>query len=449
MYLTISHRFCALFLGLALLILPVLVAGTPAAVTQEATDPCSKDLRTGDDGSQGEGFWSRPQMLGDWCGLRSSLAKRGIITDVQLTQFYQDVTDGGTTQTSKYGGKIDYNVTVLGEQAGLWKKFTVIIHAETQVGKAIVGESGAFVLPNVNMLYPFPGDENTAITALVLMQELNEKFSLVVGKINMIDLWNMIYPYSGRGCDGFMNLNSLTTGLPWFRFVPQSFNGGGLLVMNGRQIQGGALVFDTNNSSTTVGINNLFDKGFNALALWRLFTNWGGKPGSHLFLGGWSSRDYTSLDKNSWTFIPGQDGGLTPGKKDGAWTISYFFEQVLWAHRCEENRNLQLLTGCALSDGNPSFARWNGMASLQATGVFDCRKKDKMGIAYFYTKISKDLRELVRPLFKLTKLQGAEFYYRAAITPWYHMTANLQVIDNADDAEDTAIILGLRSNIIF
>ena len=50
----------------------------------------------------------REYLTGDLFGARSGLAERGVVADLQLTQFYQGVADGGLSQTSKYGGKFDY-----------------------------------------------------------------------------------------------------------------------------------------------------------------------------------------------------------------------------------------------------------------------------------------------------------------------------------------------------
>jgi len=48
---------------------------------------------------------------------------------------------------------------------------------------------------------------------------------------------------------------------------------------------------------------------------------------------------------------------------------------------------------------------------------------------------------------ELEELQGVELYYNAAITPHFHLTADLQIIDNENQAEETAIIFGLRGKI--
>ena len=115
----------------------------------------------------------------------------------------------------------------------------------------------------------------TAITGLLFMQALSERYALAAGKINALDLWQMLYPNSGRGIDGFMNLSLIATPA-FFRTTNLSINGAGILAMKGPQIQSGVIVYDTNNSSTTAGLSNLFDQGAVILGYHRFFTQYGG-----------------------------------------------------------------------------------------------------------------------------------------------------------------------------
>ncbi len=253
-------------------------------------------------------IWARQKLTGDWYGLRSDLAEHGISLDFRLSQYYQSVTSGGKNTNATYGGKFDYILKLDGHKLGLWEGFFVTMHAETQFGNSILGDAGAFALPNTSMLYPLPGYRGTAITGLLLEQALSKNFALAGGKINVIDLWNMLYPHTGAGVDGFMNTNMIATALPWFRWVNLSVMGGGAMVLtDDGQIQGGVFAFDTQNSTTTSGFNDLFDDGTAILGLWRFFFDVDGKPGSLLFAGGTSSRDYDSLAKSDWGFSPAWD----------------------------------------------------------------------------------------------------------------------------------------------
>ena len=406
-------------------------------------EQCGKLVDSPLDGCGKQGLCEREYLFGDWAGARPCLAQHGIVADLQLTQFYQGVSSGGAAQNFAYGGKLDYQFTFLGEPLGLNKGFTTLLHAETRFGQDSNAAAGALAFPNTNMLYPFPGENQTAITGLLMMQALNERFALAAGKINFLDLWAMLYPDSGRGVDGFMNI-SLIAFPTFFRTTNLSILGAGALTMKDKQIQGGVFVYDTHNSSTTSGFDNLFDEGAVVLGLWRFFTNHGGLPGSHAFIGNWSSRTYTSLDRLNWTVLPGQ--GLQPGEETGSWGLAYVWDQKLWVDRCNKNRTLGFMTQLTLADGNPNFYRWSANAALQAQGLIHCREFDTMGVGYFYDALSSDFKQLVAPVIALEDVHGCELYYNVQITPWFHLTADIQVIQNEIVADDPAIVFGLRAN---
>jgi porin len=389
-------------------------------------------------------FWNRQQLFGDWLGARTGLAERGIVADLYLTQFYQGVASGGAEQTFKYGGKLDYEFTFVGEQLGLNKGFTAMMHAETRYGEDVNVDAGALAFPNTAMLFPFPEKHVTSISGLFFLQALNEKIVLTAGKYRTLDLFNMIYPdIHVRGVDGFMNL-SLLLPLSLFRTTDLSLNGAGVLGMKGKQVQSAVLVYDTKNVSTTIA-PDLFDKGAVVLGYHRFFTEFG----SHGFLGNYSNRKYASTDPLSWSIIPGE--GLVAGQQTGSWTLAYFLDQILWADRCNEKRNVRLFSVLSLADRDPNPYRWTGNVSLQGSGLIRGRESDTMGVGYFYDGLNSNFKQLVSagPLPDIQDVQGGELYYNATLTPWFHLTADFQIIDNENVANDTAIIFGLRGKIVF
>lgn len=393
-----------------------------------------------------DSLFTRQYLTGDLFGIRSGLAESGVLMDLQLTQFYQGVSSGGRRRNFAYVGKADYMFTFQGAKLGLNEGFTAILHAETRFGDDINLDAGPFSFANSNMLYPASGKHVTAITGLMLMQALSEEIALTAGKFNLLDLWNMIYPNTGRGINGFMNL-SLIAPVPIVRTTNLSINGAGILGMHEGQIQSALVVYDTNNSSTTAGVDDLFNDGAVVLGYGRIFTELGGKPGSHAILGNWSSRTYTSVDPSSWTVVPGQ--GITAGTQTGSWTVSYILDQVIWADRCNEKRNLQLMSQWMIADGDPNFYRWSGNVSLQGNGLIACRENDSMGLGYFYNELSSDFKRLVNPIVGLRNVQGVELYYNAALTPWFHLTADLQVLEDANASDKASVLPGLRANLRF
>jgi len=379
----------------------------------------------------------REYLTGDLFGVRPGLAEHGVVADLQLTQFYQGVADGGANQTDNYGGKLDYFFT--------FAKGFAVLHAETRFGEDVVLDAAGLAPVNSNMLYP--GLENTtAITGLQFNLPLTSDREWIgtFGKINTLDLFNTLYPQTGRGVDGFMN-GAAYLPLTLLRTLPLSFLGAGALKIHEGQIQGGLMVYDSHNSTTTSGFDNLFDNGANVTGLWRFFSEFGGLPGSHLFLGTWASGDYTVLDRMDWVFIPGV--GLVAPRESGSWSLLYILEQKLWVDPCCEKRSIGLMSQWGLADPKTSPYAWCCNVSLQAQGLVAGREQDTMGAGYFYSGLSGDLKDLFGPVLPLNDLQGVELYYSAAITPWFHLTADVQFVQPGISANDTAVVLGLRGKI--
>ena len=91
------------------------------------------------------------------------------------------------------------------------------------------------------------------------------------------------------------------------------------------------------------------------------------------------------------------------------------------------------------------------------------RDQDRFGIGYYYLKISSDLRGSFPPLLRnrigLEHEQGVELFYNIAVTPWLHVTPDLQFIDAGRNQApiigpnrksiETAVVVGLRIKIDF
>ena len=110
---------------------------------------------------------------------------------------------GGIRREDANGGKLDQFVNVDGDKAGLWKGFFVTMHAESRYGNSVIFDAAGLAPVNANMLYPLPRQEVTSITGLLFTQALSEEWLVSVGKFNMLDLFNQMYPQTGRGITGF------------------------------------------------------------------------------------------------------------------------------------------------------------------------------------------------------------------------------------------------------
>ena len=138
-----------------------------------------------------------------------------------------------------------------------------------------------------------------------------------------------------------------------------------------------------------------------------------------------------------------------PGTERGTWFAGYFGEQRLWQDPCNEKRYTKLYGYVGLADRDVSPYEWTAAITLEAFGPSQHRPGDRMGIGYFYNGLSVPLENLAAPVVALQDVHGGEVYYNAEITPWFHLTVDVQAIQSDVQARDTALVLGLRGKMDF
>jgi porin len=415
------------------------------------------------------GPWNfRPKLTGDWGGLRDQLRDQGFSFDISATTYYQGIASGGLEDTFQFGGRNDYLLNVDGQKAGLWKGFGINLHGETVYGDSVNLFTGAIVPVNIGRAHPvFFGDE-TALTAVKFTQVLSENLTLYGGRINTID--NVQQPFMpGRGLDaGFMN-----AAFVWNPILGRTMNyvqnGAGGAVLAGGYPVFSLTVYDTNNVTTRSGFDVLFDNGAVIYPTVSLPTNFFGMPGHQSVWGAYSSGRYAILSPQSQNIFPPPElfptSGLLaspallppPGQGfappttfiKGSWWITYLFDQALWADPADHTRSWGVFGNIGISDGTPNPIHWSGILGLGGSSPIPNRKLDTFGIAYYYLGLSDEFKSIVQPIVPLRDEHGLELFYNLAVAPWFHVTADLQVITPLLQPVDTSLVLGLRSKIDF
>jgi porin len=403
-----------------------------------------------------DNFWTRDKLTGDWWGLRSDLSDRGIDLDFRLSQYYQGVATGGVNENFEYGGTVDYRVNVdAGKLIGA-KGLSFNMHARTRYGQDSGRDAGAFVLPNAGMLMPSPGGySGTNITGLTVSQYLplpGDGLGLVMaGKLDVIDLVTLFFPNVAYGQEGFWNVNSMVTALPWFGAVQGLSLYGGLAVTINKEWQipqSGILATGTKNESTSWGsVSDAFDEGVWIAGFHRFIWDVDDKMGYLMIFGGGSTREQPSNDPNAFVVIPGQ--GIVDTDEKKPWDIAMYLYQDFWQSKSDSNRKANFMIGGTVGPKDPQFAQWNIFANVEAFGLLESRPHDRMGVAGYYNGLSSDFKELVSPVIGLRSPWGFEIYYNYQMTPWSHLTADLQFVQNQRKGNDFAIIPGVRMVIDF
>jgi porin len=68
-----------------------------------------------------------------------------------------------------------------------------------------------------------------------------------------------------------------------------------------------------------------------------------------------------------------------------------------------------------------------------------------MGVSGWYNGMANDFINLAAIAGAAVQDNwGLELYYNREMTPWFHLTGDLQVLENSNPAADTSLVLGMR-----
>jgi porin len=400
------------------------------------------------------GAWdSRPKLTGDWGGLREQLRDHGITFDISATTYYQGISSGGVDKRPEFGGRNDYWLNVDGQKAGLWPGFFITVHGETVYGDSVNLATGAIVPVNIGRAHPDFFEDETALTAVRFTQALSENFIVYAGKINTID--NVQQPFMpGRGLDaGFMN-----AAFVWNPILGRTLNyatlGAGAAILSEGYPVASLTVYDTKDDSTKTGFHNAFENGAIIYPTLSLPTKFFGMPGHQSLWGAYSSGEYAIVTPQSLTLLPQVlQGQLSPSALttpvESSWWITYLFDQALWVDPTDKTRSWGVFGNFGISDGRPNPIKWSAIAGIGGSSPIPNRKLDTFGIAYYYLGYSDDFKDVAKIITPVRDEHGVEIFYNAAVTPWCHLTTDLQVITPTLERAETSLVLGLRMKIDF
>jgi porin len=388
-------------------------------------------------------FWTRSQLTGDWDGWRNDLAEDGLTFFVDITQYYQGVTAGGLARQFAYGGRGDYLIDIDSRKIGLWDGGHLDLRGETRLGQDVNRIDGAFAPSNFAMALPLPEQNVTALTGVQYSQALSESLTVFFGKLNLLDGTPAAYE-RGMRLNYFWNA-AMQSNLSRTYLLP-SVLGGGFVIRDEVEPVFNFYLLDTHFTPTTSGFSTLFSNGVVVYGEYRMRTNWFELPGHSAVGFLYSNATRTALDFNPFIVLPGILAGESLPTKATAWTVTYRFDQVVCADPSDPKRNWTLNSDIGLTDGNPNPIRWFANLSLVGSSPIRGRENDTIGIGYYHLGVSN------LPILTLHGFgaeDGVELFYNAAVTPWFHVTPDLQILDPAQSRTGTAVLVGIRGRLSF
>jgi porin len=424
------------------------------AMAQEASDPYAG------------GWLTWPKMTGDWGGLRTDLAEKGITLDIDVTQVFQSNMHGGrsTRSAAKYSGSSVIELKLDTGKMNLWPGGSFTFLADAVWGGGIDRKVGALIPTNLNAALPGSAEDNFGFDegCRFMLSEFFYTQVLFEGKLILLGgkLWGArafdTNVFANNHRTQFMN-TALRNNVMIPTFLPYTTLGVGAIVNPTEWLSILTAVADTDGRAKTTGFETAFHGDTNTTVIheWALKIKPFGLPGNQRIGFVWSSKNFDKVRPNE-PF--GSTGDLAIGLlgKELAMKvvenlatfddagdnimIFYNFDQYLYTEDDDASQGIGVFGrfGWARQNVNPVAHFYS--IGVGGTGVIPTRDKDTCGIGYYFMDLSNKLPGLFH------SEQGIECYYNIEITPWLHVSPDLQLIVNpgGTDEHDVSIVGGIR-----
>jgi len=431
-------------------------------------------------------FWHAPAMTGDWGGLRNQLAERGLSLNVDVIQYGMMNAYGGksTNGGMAYSGTAQYLLQIDTWRAKMWPGGYIRLRGETEFGHSINGRTGSIASPNFDALLPVPNDPGeTTLTEAWMMQFLSEKAYVLGGKVDLTNL------PGGNEFQGGRFTQFLNTAFWYpptlFTLVPYSAMTAGVGLIPTKWFDMATLVIDSYGQPNRTGFDTAFHtpNGVTVLQNFTFHVKPFDLPGNQRIYGVWSSRGRYDIDDlgrlglseaignsfdprlgslNSTIRRRYRVGGrvrgrlarklvsntIAPSQDNQGWGIWYNFDQYLYTEPQDKTQGVGVFGNFSwVSDGTNPVTTFYSIG-LGGKGIIPKRDQDRFGVGYYLLNMSNEFPQTLN----LSSEQGVELFYNVEVTPWFHLTPDVQVIVDpgagAGDREP-AIAFGVRGQISF
>jgi porin len=415
-------------------------APAPAAVAQPAAAPAAAVL-------------NQDGLTGDWAGARTYAKDKGFELASSLTQFYQGVSSGGTRTSSEYNGTAQALLKFdLGKLAG-WEYWSAEAKTEVRFGGPLITSTGT--ISPVNTAAIVPGADGTvfSVTAVNVTKlfPINLKegrlFVLSFGRYNLVDLIDEDF-FAGGGSERFFNLSQIGP-LTVLRQVPLVTNAVNLAYIRSAEPFITFSLMDPNDHSTDPGLSDLFADGVTFAPGISVPAKYFGKTAKHSFGAAITTKAYTPFDAIRQAIIPGP--AINPVEPQrGSWSVNYVFRQYLVERAARDGWGLFGQVSFADQATSPVTTFFD--VGLGGNGLIPSRPRDEFGLSYAYTDLSEELKSnLALPPIggQLQVEHQVEMFYNLHLTPWFQLTADLQILRPNRPVADTAVVPAVRLRVVF
>lgn len=417
----------------------------------------------------------RKYLTGDWGGARTTLANKGILFDLDVTQLLQGNAHGGrdTNNAFRYAGSADYYLKLDTARMGLWPGGLFNFHGETKIGDNVNMKTGSLMAPNYQGLLPVPGDPGTTtLSEFYFMQALSETFVVMAGKVDGTSLVDQ-NAFASNQRTQFMN-TGLRINPALFYATPYTTMAAGAVWLPTKWLQITTAVADNDpdGAATTTGFNTAFHgrDWYTVFQEFDLTIKPFDKTGHQRFGWFWTSRDFPEIGGDGRIQFPrvirhrliprqalprwarvlrlgNQLYSLTDLETSAdTWGLYYNFDQYLFTEADDPKQGVGVFGRFGYGAQPGIFEQFYSFG-VSGKGSIPIRDRDTWGIGYYLANVNDD----INPAFGLHSEQGVEVYYSIEVAPWLHITPDLQVIvdPGGSSRHDVALVYGLRMQMTF
>lgn len=406
------------------------------------------------------GWLNASRVTGDWGGFRTDLESKGIRLDVGLTQILQTNMHGGaqTNNAARYSGSADVTLTLDTARLGLWPGGTIVLNAEPKWGDGVNGKVGSLLPVNMDAIKPNAGEGAVmTLSEYFIWQSLFDgKLCLFGGKLDASRAFDM-NTFANDERTQFMNVafrNNLMLGA----FAPYTVLGGGFILQPADWLTITTAVVDSDGRAKTTGFETAFHGEADHVSVaheWALKIRPFDQPGHQRVGFVWSGEDFDHVNPVSpfreltpallrllGSKTVNKIAPLLPYKTSGDNVMVYYnFDQYLYTETEDPTQGFGLFGrfGWARQDVNPVAHFYS--IGLGGKGVVPTRDRDTCGIGYYFVDLSNRLPPCMH------SEQGVECFYNIEITPWLHVSPDVQVVIDPGgglDGHDVAVVGGVR-----
>lgn len=399
----------------------------------------------------------RTQLLGDWGGARTELARKGFFFDLYSTTYYQNIVWGGLETGEAFVQNTQLSVNIDTGRAGWWSGGLIHFSAQSRLGDdpASTYTAGTAVPHYDGLVLPDPLKFNSVQPwEYFLAQEIGKQAHVVVGKIGTVLLPDQtVFGDSFRY--HFANFNFNKNAITSTFFNPTALGAFGIWSFTPKFAVAGGVLDPYTTSDHLIGADAF--SSVNIYLTSMMSYDVGGLPGVFSPVFNWSNKPKINLESPFGALTSaaerrqaidslvgiGSNDGLATNYNGDSWFAVAILSQFLYLKDDAATVARKQRTGEQIR-GIGAFARFgyapeetnpitsDASIALFGYGLLDSREYDSFGVGFYYDQISDKLKNSLAAISGGEAIandeSGMEIFYNFAITPAVRVIPSYQHI---------------------